>query len=214
MDFLKIDSPFMVRLQRMCDYFYLGVLWMIASLPIITFGAATTAMLKTAEFSIRKEGGKVFTPFWKYFKQEFKQATLLWIIQLPLLMILVFNFYVVFDKQMTPVFRLLVGAASIIEFCWLQLWFGYQSKFTDRIKTVLINTVRLTLGNMGQAFLMAALTTAALIAAFFLLFTLLPAMLFIPGIYIILYTALFRKLVRKNFPDVDDVAEEMQNKMK
>lgn len=205
MDFLKIDSPFMVRFQRMCDYFYLGVLWMIASLPIVTFGAATTAMLQTAEFSIHKEGGKVFTPFWRYFKQEFKQATLLWIIQLPLLAILFFNFYLVYDKQMTPVFRLLVGAASIIEFCWLQLWFGYQSKFTDSIKTVLINTARLTLGNLGLTFLMAVLTAAALIAVFFLFFLLLPAILFVPGIYIVIYTFLFRRLVRKSFPPEDDI---------
>lgn len=204
MDFLKIDSPFMVRFQRMCDYFYLGVLWMIASLPIVTFGAATTAMLQTAEFSIHKEGGKVFTPFWRYFKQEFKQATLLWMIQLPLLAILFFNFYLVYDKQMTPVFRLLVGAASIIEFCWLQLWFGYQGKFTDSIKTVLINTARLTLGNLGLTFLMAVLTAAALIAVFFLFFLLLPAILFVPGIYIVLYTFLFRRLVRKSFPPEDD----------
>ena len=203
MDFLKIDSPFMARLQRMCDYFYLGVLWMIASLPIVTFGAATTAMLQTAEFSIHKEGGKVFTPFWRYFKQEFKQATLLWMIQLPLLAILFFNFYLVYDKQMTPVFRLLVGAASIIEFCWLQLWFGYQGKFTDSIKTVLINTARLTLGNLGLTFLMAVLTAAALIAVFFLFFLLLPAILFVPGIYIVIYTFLFRRLIRKSFPPED-----------
>lgn len=204
MDFLKIDSPFMVRFLRMCDYFYLGVLWMIASMPIVTFGAATTAMLQTAEFSIRKEGGKVFTPFWRYFKQEFKQATLLWIIQLPLLAILFFNFYLVYDKQMTPVFRLLVGAASIIEFCWLQLWFGYQSKFTDSIKTVLINTARLTLGNLGLTFSMAVLTAAALIAVFFLFFLLLPAILFVPAIYIVIYTFLFRRLIRKSFPSEDD----------
>lgn len=204
MDFLKIDSPFMVRFQRVCDYFCLGVLWMVASLPIVTFGAATTAMLQTAEFSIHKEGGKVFGPFWQYFRQEFKQATLLWIIQLPLLANLIFNFYLVYEKQMTPALRLLVGCASIIEFCWLQLWFGYQGKFTDNIKTVLVNTARMTLGNLGLAFLMAALSAAAIIAVFFLFFLLLPAILFVPGVYIILYTFLLRRVISKSFPQEDD----------
>ena len=213
MDFLKIDSPFMVRFQRICDYFLLGLLWMVASLPIVTFGAATTAMLQTAEFPIHKEGGKVFAPFCQYFRQEFKQATILWLIQLPLLVILAFNFYVVFSKQMTPVFRLLIGIASILEFCWLQLWFGYQGKFTDNIKTVILNTARLTLGNLGLTFGMAVLTSAALIAAFFLVFLLLPAILFIPGIYIILYTALFRRLIRKSFPPEEGAEERTQKEI-
>ena len=205
MDFLKIDSPFMDRFQRVCDYFCLGLLWMIASLPIITFGAATTAMLQTAEISIRKEGGKVFAPFWQHFRKEFRQATLLWLIQLPLLVILAFNFYLVLDKQMTPIFRLLIGFASIIEFCWIQLWFGYQSKFTDTVKTVLLNTARLTLGNLGLTFLMAMLSVTALISAFLLFFLLMPAILFIPGIYIALYTFLFRRLIRRNLPIMDTV---------
>ena len=200
MDFLKIDSPFMIRFQRVCDYFSLGLLWMLASLPIITFGAATTAMMQTAEFSIRKESGKIFAPFWQYFRKEFKQATLLWLIQLPLLAILAFNFYLVIDKQMTPIFRLLIGVASIIELCWIQLWFPYQSKFTDTTKTILANTIRLTLGNIGLTFLMATLSVASLVSAFFLFFLLLPAILLIPGIYIALYSSLFRRLVKKNLP--------------
>ena len=197
----------MVWFQRLCDYFCLGILWIIASLPIVTFGAATTAMLQTAEFSIRKEGGKIWQPFWSSFGKEFKQSTLLWLIQIPLLVILAFNFWVIYSKQMTPLFRLFVGLASILEFSWLQLWFCYQSKFTDNVKTVLVNTVRLTLGNLGRAFLMSALTVAALVAAFFLFFLLTPAMLFVPGIYIIFYTALFRGLVRRSFSEDDDGEE-------
>lgn len=194
----------MIWFQRLCDYFCLGILWIISSLPIVTFGAATTAMLQTAEFSIRKESGKIWQPFWSYFRKEFKQSTILWLIQIPLLVILTFNFWVIYDKQMTPIFRLLVGLASILEFSWLQLWFCYQSKFTDNIKMVLINTVRLTLGNLGRAILMAIVSVAALAAAFFLFFLLTPAMLFIPGIYIILYTALFRGVVRNSFSSDDD----------
>lgn len=50
MNFLKPGSPAMEHLQRAYDYFVLGLLWLLASVPILTFGAATTAML-ICEFS-------------------------------------------------------------------------------------------------------------------------------------------------------------------
>jgi len=52
MKFLNYDSPFMTGLRRGIDYICLGLLWMLASVPVITFGAATTGLLQTAEVAI------------------------------------------------------------------------------------------------------------------------------------------------------------------
>ena len=49
MNFLKYDSPFMKKLNMIVDYFLLGLLWLVTSIPVITFGAATTAAFFTAE---------------------------------------------------------------------------------------------------------------------------------------------------------------------
>lgn len=200
MNFLKPGSPAMEHLQRAYDYFVLGLLWLLASVPILTFGTATTAMLQTAELSIHREGGHVFTSFWGHFRKEFRQATLLWLLQIPLLALLVFNLLALRSGQLTPALRVPVGLVCLLEACWLHLWFAYQSKFTDRIKTVLLNTIRLTLGNLGTTFLMVVLTAAMLLCAFFLLIWMGPLLLILPGLYVALYSALLRRLLRKSFP--------------
>lgn len=200
MNFLKPGSPAMEHLQRAYDYLVLGLLWLLASVPVITFGAATTAMLQTAEFSIHREGGSLFTSFWSRFRKEFRQATLLWLLQIPLLALLVFNLLTLCSGQLTPALRVPVGIVCLLVACWLQLWFAYQSRFTDRIKTVLLNTIRLTLGNIGTALLMVVLTAAMLFCAIFLFFWIGPLILLLPGAYVALYSALLRRLLRKSFP--------------
>lgn len=75
MNFLKYDSPFMKKLNMIVDYFLLGLLWLVTSIPVITFGAATTAAFFTAEKSIHKENGKMLSTFrktsvYKGYKQD------------------------------------------------------------------------------------------------------------------------------------------------
>ena len=53
------DSPLMIWLRKITDYMILGFIWLVASLPVITFGASTTAMIVAGEKVIRKEEGKL-----------------------------------------------------------------------------------------------------------------------------------------------------------
>ena len=68
------DSPLMIWLRKITDYMILSLFWLVASLPVITFGASTTAMLVAGEKGIRKEEGKLFSVFWTCFRKEFQQA--------------------------------------------------------------------------------------------------------------------------------------------
>lgn len=198
MKFLNYDSPFMTRFRRVVDYVCLGLLWIVASLPIITFGAATTAMMMTAETSIHKDEGKIFIPFWKSFRAEFKQSTILWLIELPVLAVLVFDFLLASESGIHYLLKLLIYVVVVIILGWVQLWFGYQSKFEDSIRTLLINTFRMTMGNLGRTVAMAFLAVVTVVISYlaFILFP--PVLFFIPGIYIMLYMPLLRKLIQKS----------------
>ena len=58
----------------------LNLLWIVCSLPIITAGASTTA-LYYCTLKLHKDGDiRVFHDFFKSFKQNFKQSTLIWIL--------------------------------------------------------------------------------------------------------------------------------------
>lgn len=197
MKFLQYDSPFMTGCRRLTDYMILGWLWIITSVPIITFGAATTAALRTAQISIRQKDGTIWKPFWKYFRQEFKQATILWIIEILVLNFLVIDVVVVRYLGLPMLVQQLTLLACIFVFCWLQLWFGYQSRIKDKLGKVLLNAFRMTVSNFGRTLLMAILSFLAVAVSYFSIFFFSPLILLVPGIYITAYTALLRGILKR-----------------
>lgn len=85
------DGP----INRFCilitDLFLLNLLWVVFSIPIITIGSSTTALYYVCGKKARKESYHVFKDFWKSFKNNFKYATIIWCILLPIFLILGFN---------------------------------------------------------------------------------------------------------------------------
>ncbi|MCI8286496.1 MAG: YesL family protein [Lachnospiraceae bacterium] len=58
---------------------YMGVLWFICSIPIITVGAATSAMYEVFLQAIKNQEGYIGKSFFKAFKLNLKQGTKIWI---------------------------------------------------------------------------------------------------------------------------------------
>jgi uncharacterized membrane protein YesL len=58
----------------------LNLLWCVASIPVITVGASTTALFYVVGKIVRKEEVHEFRDFIKGFKNNFKQATCIWLI--------------------------------------------------------------------------------------------------------------------------------------
>ena len=67
MNFLAYDSPFMIKVRKITDHLLLGMLWVIASIPVVTFGAATTSAMLTAQTVIHNGEGKLWRSFWQNF---------------------------------------------------------------------------------------------------------------------------------------------------
>lgn len=212
MKLLAYNSPFISTLGKIVDYILLGILWIFVSLPVITFGAATTAMLLTAEICLRKEEGKIAKTFFKHFKKEFKQATVLLIIQLPIFAILAANLWLLSTSQLFSFFEILMGIASWVVICWIQLWFAYLSKFEDSVKAVLRNTFRIAMSNLGRTSLMVLAIVAALLVTEVLFQVMPPLLLLIPGmfsmVYMTLMRSLFDKVIKANAADLADVPAE------
>ncbi len=82
MRFFSYDSPFgrlFVKISYACC---LNVLWLICCLPIFTIGASTTALYYTSFKIAKDEGSYITTMFFRSFRQNFKQATIIWLIML------------------------------------------------------------------------------------------------------------------------------------
>ena len=82
MRFLSYDSKFgrfFLKLSYACC---LNFMWFICSLPIFTIGASTTALYYTSFKIAKDEGSFITTMFFRSFRQNFKQATIIWLIML------------------------------------------------------------------------------------------------------------------------------------
>ena len=201
MKFLSYDSPFMVAVRKLVDYALVGFLWIVSCIPIFTYGVATTAALQTAEIAIRKDEGPIWVTFWKRFRMEFKEATLLMLLWLPIQCFVVTNIWLVSKIQLSSGMQVLIYLSSGVLFCWSQLWFGYLSKFDDPIRVILGNTFRMILCNIGRTLLLLFISVIHITVAVMLLFLMPPLLMLVPGSYLLSYAAVIRKIFAKYLPE-------------
>ena len=83
MKFFSYESPFSPILLKLCYSCYLNLLWMICSIPIVTLGASTTALYYTTlKIARGEEETSVARMFFRSFRENFRQSTVLWLILL------------------------------------------------------------------------------------------------------------------------------------
>lgn len=144
------NSKFNQTINLILDCIFLSLLWIVSSLPIVTIGAASTALYHTVDAVFRKEEGGVWKEFWRVFRRDFKRATGLWIIMLMIFMVLIVNFGAAFTADIaneTLLIVLQIGAVFLTSLMaiWLQCWFPYLSRFDDPVKVILKNTLAITM---------------------------------------------------------------------
>ena len=87
----RTDGKLMEVLTKISDVCLISFLWVICSLPIVTFGAATTAAYYTIVKVVRKQTGVMHKEFFRAFKENFKDATILNLVYLVIGAIMIWN---------------------------------------------------------------------------------------------------------------------------
>lgn len=99
MKFLSYDSKltqFLVKLYNCC---YLNLLWGVCSLPIVTVGVATAALYDVTLRMARGAEPSVTRHFFKAFRENFRQATILWLVMLGLGCLLAFDVAILYQMR-------------------------------------------------------------------------------------------------------------------
>ncbi len=201
MKFLNYDSPFMAECRKLVDFVLVGLLWMLASIPVFTFGAATTAMYYTLEKKVRTEEGKLWATFWGRFRNEFKQATLLWLIGFVITAAVAGTVFLLWRGRLHSLVFALILVVVLFTAGWLQLWYGYLSRFEDTNRVLLANTFRIAMIGLPKLLVLDLICVAALAAAELLFFYSPPILFLVPGIYGGLTNAMHRKIFRPYAPE-------------
>ena len=123
MKFLSYDSPFSQLLLKLCYSCYLNLLWLICCIPIVTIGASTTALYYTSLKIVRGEDQALGHMFFRSFRENFRQSTVLWLILLATGLFLAGDGYLAYRLRAastgapavlwTLILALVIGAAVV-----------------------------------------------------------------------------------------------------
>ena len=82
------DSAIGRVLNLLTEILYVGILWVVTSLPIVTAGTAAVAAYYAMSKSVRHKTGYISKEFWRSFRMNLKQALPLTIFILMILAVL------------------------------------------------------------------------------------------------------------------------------
>ena len=200
MKIFDLDSPLMNVLNKMADLTWLNILTLICCIPIVTAGAAFPSMHYVALKIVRNEESYITRSFFKSFKTNFRQATLIWLLILLIAAVLGGDYYIITKSgiQFSSVLVILIMAAAVLVICTALYVFPVLAKFDNTI-----------MGTIRNAFIMSILqlpkTVVMFVMAFFPLIIYLVSLRLIPIIFLfgfslpayasaMLYNKFFQKL--------------------
>src|SRR5665647_3665146 len=105
---IRIDNPFFSFMDKIGDLVILNILWIVCCLPVITAGAASTAMVAVVMKMSAGEDPLIIRTFFKAFKENFKQST--W----TFLLFLVSGTFLLVDFLAAPTFPGLAGQLLLV----------------------------------------------------------------------------------------------------
>ena len=89
--FFGYDGPIFSFLEKVASLLWLNILWIICCIPIITIGAATSSLYYVTLKMIKNEESYIAKSFFRAFKENFKQATIIWLVEIAGLFLLVID---------------------------------------------------------------------------------------------------------------------------
>ena len=152
------DSPIMQALIKLSDMVVLNFLCILCCIPIITIGAAVTALYDAVGRLMREEGG-IYKAFFKALKTNFKQATAQWLILLLTgsLLAMCLYFYQNFPGG-TGRALLLISVLMAFIWCAVTAWvFPLQSRFYNSVKNTFRNALLCALAYLPRTLVMVVL---------------------------------------------------------
>lgn len=153
------DSKFMRAMSRLADLMLLNVCFLISCLPVVTIGAAQTALYAVLfRLGPDMDDAGTIKSYFRAFRENFKRATVLWLIIALCGATAAANTYIFY--VMPGSIRWAFVAFAIL-FVLLWLLFGYAfplaSQFDNGPVSTLKNALVLSLGYLPRSVVVAAL---------------------------------------------------------
>lgn len=155
--FFDLDNGFFRFLNKVFDILVLNLLTVLLCIPIVTAGPAFASLYYIMMKEVRNEEGYVVRPYFKFFKENFRQGFILELIVIAAAVIMTSDLYIMYQWTaqdssflLMALFALLVGFAVIVAVTAVFV-FPMLAKFDNSIKGILKNSLMMAFRHLPQA---------------------------------------------------------------
>lgn len=202
------DGALMSTLGKLSDVVICNILFCLGCLPVVTIGAAATALYSVMQGLIGDGlDDMVLRVFWNAFRKNFRQATVIWIVCLAVIVFLFF-FYQVILLLGGTLGRVYLVSFYVMVFVFLAGFvyvFPMQARFQNKVRFTLRNAWLTALAAFPWTVLTLVLDAAMIYVSFFMNPMAFQAAIFIWcaagfGVVALLNSYLFRRVFEKIAP--------------
>jgi uncharacterized membrane protein YesL len=167
-ELFNLNSPWVQRFAMLTNLVCLNILWLVCCIPVFTAGAATSALYHTVFLYHNKEDDAVLRPFFRAFRTNFKQSTLLFLPLFAALLLVVFDLvYLASYGKGTAVLFLLILVILLLIGMLIHL-FPLIARFDMNAKALLRTAFSLTALHLpGTLTVIALLALPVILLLFF-----------------------------------------------
>ena len=205
------DGRVMSFLARLGDMFILNILYVVCCIPIITIGAATTALYYNTLKMAENRESYVWKEFLRTFKENFRQATIIWMIILVIGAVLVADFFVmggIGSQSLASVTAIVVIVVGIFLILMGVYVFPVLARFDNSVKNIMKYALLMAIRHLPSTVIILAIHSVPLLLAFASLEAfikgLLPVLLFTASILAYFESKLFSRIFSNYYPKTED----------
>jgi uncharacterized membrane protein YesL len=198
-------------LSRLADLMILNILVLIPSIPVITIGAALTAMHYVLIKMVRNEETYITKMFFKSFKENFLQSTIEWIIIMAVFGVFAADYFIFVrsGQEFSTVFMIAILAVSVLVMMSIMYVFPLQARFYNTIGKTFKNSVLIMILNFPKSILMFILYMLPVVLLFISSFATPFLIMFgvsVPGLGAVY---LYRKVFERFEPEAAQITDDM-----
>lgn len=187
-------------LNKVADLLILNILTVLCCIPVITIGASLTAMHYVALKMARNEECYIARDFFKSFKLNFKQGTVIWIIELLIILVLAGDFLIMGRTEMEfgSVLKVVLTVIAFVALFTFMFVFPVLAKFENTVMRTFKNAFFIGVLQFPKTIAMMVLAVVPL--GLFLFFPQITPIIFLLGLTVPawlsakMYSGYFKKL--------------------
>jgi len=167
------EGPLFSSLSRVADLLWLNLLYVICCIPIITIGPATTALYYVTLKMAKDEEGYITKSYFKSFKDNFKQAAVIWLIFLVIIVVLVCDLRIANGGELATILQsssvssvvlIAVGVMGVIITMTITYVFPLLAKFDNTVINTIKNAFIISIRHLPFTILLIAVNVVPWIA--------------------------------------------------